>query len=302
MSHFMSSMPAAGLIEMPPVSKVTPLPTNATGWSFAPPPFHCMTSSLDSRALPWPTPSREPMPRSRIAASPRISTSTPRSRRPLALGRQGFRVHDVGRLRDQVAGQEDAVRQPVQRLERLARRRGVRRADRHPGERRLPVGLLPGAVPVEAVAAQPGAEGGPRRRFRAADPAAVDRIEQQGRRISRRRRSGRPRPGRRRSAPSRRRIPPACRGEQHHPVEPAAAGAGRISESPPPPLKRLAATARVTAPSSASSTAAADALNAVSFRAKTTSVPSLGRARSVKRIFIPVNLSERYRERERPLT
>ena len=31
MSHFMSSMPAAGLIEMPPVSKVTPLPTKATG-------------------------------------------------------------------------------------------------------------------------------------------------------------------------------------------------------------------------------------------------------------------------------
>ena len=31
MSHFMSSMPSAGLIEMPPVSKVTPLPTKATG-------------------------------------------------------------------------------------------------------------------------------------------------------------------------------------------------------------------------------------------------------------------------------
>ena len=31
MSHFMSSMPWAGLIEMPPVSKVTPLPTKAMG-------------------------------------------------------------------------------------------------------------------------------------------------------------------------------------------------------------------------------------------------------------------------------
>ena len=31
MSHFMSSMPPAGLIEMPPVSKVTPLPIKATG-------------------------------------------------------------------------------------------------------------------------------------------------------------------------------------------------------------------------------------------------------------------------------
>ena len=81
MSHFMSSMPAAGLIEMPPVSKVTPLPTKATGWSFSPPPFHCMTSSLDSRTLPWPTPSSEPMPRSRMASSPSTSTSTPSSRR-----------------------------------------------------------------------------------------------------------------------------------------------------------------------------------------------------------------------------
>ena len=31
MSHFMSPMPAAGLIEMPPVSNVTPLPMKATG-------------------------------------------------------------------------------------------------------------------------------------------------------------------------------------------------------------------------------------------------------------------------------
>ena len=30
MSHFIASMPAAGLIEMPPVSKVTPLPTKAS--------------------------------------------------------------------------------------------------------------------------------------------------------------------------------------------------------------------------------------------------------------------------------
>ena len=31
MSHFISSMPSAGLMEMPPVSKVTPLPTKAIG-------------------------------------------------------------------------------------------------------------------------------------------------------------------------------------------------------------------------------------------------------------------------------
>ncbi len=33
MSHFINSMPAAGLIEMPPVSKVTPFPISAIGAS-----------------------------------------------------------------------------------------------------------------------------------------------------------------------------------------------------------------------------------------------------------------------------
>ena len=42
MSPFMSSMPAAGLIEMPPVSKHTPLPMKATGASLFLPPFQRM--------------------------------------------------------------------------------------------------------------------------------------------------------------------------------------------------------------------------------------------------------------------
>ena len=53
MSHFIASMPAAGLIEMPPVSKVTPLPTNATGWPPLPPPFQRRISSRASRTEPW---------------------------------------------------------------------------------------------------------------------------------------------------------------------------------------------------------------------------------------------------------
>ena len=53
MSPFMSSMPAAGLIEMPPVSKHTPLPTKATGASpFLPPFQRMMTTRLSARALP----------------------------------------------------------------------------------------------------------------------------------------------------------------------------------------------------------------------------------------------------------
>ena len=62
MSPFMSSMPAAGLIEMPPVSKTTPLPMKAIGLSFglAAVPLH--DDQRGGRAVPWPTPSSAPMP------------------------------------------------------------------------------------------------------------------------------------------------------------------------------------------------------------------------------------------------
>ena len=62
MSPFMSSMPAAGLIEMPPVSKHTPLPMKATGARRFLPPFQRMTTMRLSCAEPWPTPSSAPMP------------------------------------------------------------------------------------------------------------------------------------------------------------------------------------------------------------------------------------------------
>ena len=39
MSYFISSMSAAGLSEMPPVSKVMPLPTSTTGACLAGPPL-----------------------------------------------------------------------------------------------------------------------------------------------------------------------------------------------------------------------------------------------------------------------
>ena len=44
MSHFMSSIPPADLMEMPPVSKQTPLPTRATGAS-SPPPCQRITAT-----------------------------------------------------------------------------------------------------------------------------------------------------------------------------------------------------------------------------------------------------------------
>ncbi len=74
MSPFMSSMPEAGFIELPPVSKVTPLPMKATGVSLALPPFHCMTAMRAPRGEPCATPSSEPMPSFFISFSVRIST------------------------------------------------------------------------------------------------------------------------------------------------------------------------------------------------------------------------------------
>ena len=52
MSPFMSSMPAAGFIELPPVSKVTPLPTKAIGLSLGLPPFQRMTTRRAPRGRP----------------------------------------------------------------------------------------------------------------------------------------------------------------------------------------------------------------------------------------------------------
>ncbi len=77
MSPFMSSMPAAGFIELPPVSKVTPLPTKAIGRSPALPPFQRMTTSRGGRGEPCATPSSAPMPSFFISFSVSTETSTP---------------------------------------------------------------------------------------------------------------------------------------------------------------------------------------------------------------------------------
>ena len=56
MSHFMSSIPPAGLMQMPPVSKVTPLPMNASGLAWLSPlpravPLHHHHARLVGAAL-----------------------------------------------------------------------------------------------------------------------------------------------------------------------------------------------------------------------------------------------------------
>ena len=77
MSPFMSSMLAAPLMEMPPVSKQTPLPTKATGCSPFLAPFQRMITVRLGCVEPWPTPSSAPMPSLVIALTSSTSTSTP---------------------------------------------------------------------------------------------------------------------------------------------------------------------------------------------------------------------------------
>ena len=77
MSPFMSSMPPAGFIEMPPVSKTTPLPMKPSGLSFALPPVHFMMATRGGRTEPCATPRSAPIFSRFSAFSSRISTLTP---------------------------------------------------------------------------------------------------------------------------------------------------------------------------------------------------------------------------------
>ena len=61
-SHFISSIAGLGLIETPPVSKVTPLPTSAIGLSVDLPPLYSITIILAGSSLPLETLKNEPIP------------------------------------------------------------------------------------------------------------------------------------------------------------------------------------------------------------------------------------------------
>ena len=75
MSIFISCIEAEGFREMPPLSKVTPLPTSPRVWP--PPPARSRrTIRRGSSSLPLLTASRPPILRAEISARPRISAST----------------------------------------------------------------------------------------------------------------------------------------------------------------------------------------------------------------------------------
>ncbi len=87
MSSFIRSMPSAGLIEMPPVSNVIPLPTRpSTGDAGAPGGSWRRTMTRGGSALPRATPSSRPMPSCAISSSSRICTPRPAAR-PISAAR-----------------------------------------------------------------------------------------------------------------------------------------------------------------------------------------------------------------------
>ena len=71
MSYFIFSMPSAGLIEMPPVSKVIPLPTRPkTGFSGAPAGSYLITINAGGSSEPCATPQNAPIFNSLILSAP----------------------------------------------------------------------------------------------------------------------------------------------------------------------------------------------------------------------------------------
>ena len=74
MSNFISSIDGGSFSEMPPVSKVTPLPTSTRGGRLRGAPRYSSTMKRGGSALPRVTASRHPIFRRRIPASSNTRT------------------------------------------------------------------------------------------------------------------------------------------------------------------------------------------------------------------------------------
>ena len=61
-SYFISSIFAAGLIDIPPLSNVKPLPTNIFGFSFFGPLKYSMIMNFGGSSVPEATPAKAPIP------------------------------------------------------------------------------------------------------------------------------------------------------------------------------------------------------------------------------------------------
>jgi hypothetical protein len=83
MSNFISSMPGPGLMLMPPVSKVMPLPTSTLGLRDFAAPVYSMTISLAGCSVPAVTDRKAPMPMERIWRSSTMRTFMRSFSRPI---------------------------------------------------------------------------------------------------------------------------------------------------------------------------------------------------------------------------
>ena len=171
MSDVMWSMFAAGLIEMPPVSNVMPLPTSATcaRGDGATRPAQPHQPRLARRALPHPEHAAEPGLGERGVVE--HLDLEPRGLGQLA-GARGERlgVEVVGRGVDEVTGGAHRLADRGGRAEHLVRVGGVG-DQREPGERGLAVAV--GAVGRERVRAEQAALRGGREAARSARPSVL---------------------------------------------------------------------------------------------------------------------------------
>ena len=105
MSAFIASMFAAGLMLIPPVSKVIPLPTSARSYPSPPRPRYASRISFGGCALPFATERSEPMPFASMSARSSTSLSSPASAAiASARSRKHRRCQVVRRFVRQVAG------------------------------------------------------------------------------------------------------------------------------------------------------------------------------------------------------
>ena len=153
--HFMSSMPAAGLIEMPPVSKQTPLPTQRQRRARRRRPASASPRRRAARALPCATPSSARMP-SAVSRRPiqDLDLHARPRRAPAQASAKALGVEHVGGLADQIACRGTTALASDRARSASAAARVVPQNQPEPLGRPLVVLVLGGPVLGEAIGAQ----------------------------------------------------------------------------------------------------------------------------------------------------
>ena len=160
MSPFMSSMLAAGLMEMPPVSKQTPLPIKATGCiaALAAVPAHDhgpagLRGALGDAEQRAHSEFRHGLDVENLDLDAKLAQLA-------GAAREFHREQHVGRLVDEVARGDDAIDDMRVRREGLSRRGHIADRDRNVGAQRGVLAVLfLGLVAIEFIGAQPDARG-----------------------------------------------------------------------------------------------------------------------------------------------